>query len=443
MKKLFEPRYVEIGSQFLGGMGVLVVDGDIVEVGSVAELVANHPDAERVDWSRYALLPGTVNAHNHSFQSLIRGIAADEPFLVWRDEALYRYSPCLDAEMIYNGALFAFAEMMLNGVTTVADFFYIHDGGTQNDEAVIQAAKDLGIRFVMARTMYDWPGAPQSYQERIDDALRRTRELAIKYQGNQMIAIHPAPHSPHAASPEMIQAGHRLAKELGTPYHIHVAEEMFEVEEIIRDHGVRPVHFLDKLGVLDESMIAIHLVWLADAEIALLGQRKASLAYCPSSNMFLADGITKIPELLQSGVNICLGTDGACSNNRINVFEEMRMTSLLQKVRTLDATCIRATETYAMGTRHAGEILRLPIGKIEPGYRADFVALDLDDLSLHPSSPELLLSHVVYSMQPTAVKRVVVGGRVVVRDGELQTVSNERVRKAIAAVQARFQAIAR
>lgn len=331
MKKLYHPRYVEMGSQFVEGIGILVDGGNIAQVGPVAELAASHPDATCVDWGRYAVLPGTVNAHNHSFQSLLRGIAADEPFLVWRDEALYRYAPCLDAQMIYNGALFAFAEMMLAGVTTVADFFYIHDNGTENDEAVIQAAKDLGIRFVMARTMYDWPGAPKSYQERIEDAVRRTRELAVKYQGDAMVAIHPAPHSPHAASPEMIQAGHRLAQELGTPYHIHVAEEMFEVEEILQNHAVRPVHFLDKLGVLDESMIAIHLVWLADDEIQLLGKRKASLAYCPSSNMFLADGITKIPELLHSGVRICLGTDGACSNNRISVFEEMRMTSLLQK----------------------------------------------------------------------------------------------------------------
>ncbi|EPZ45605.1 amidohydrolase family protein [Alicyclobacillus acidoterrestris] len=438
MKKLYHPRYVEMGSQFVEGIGILVDGGNIAQVGPVAELAASHPDATCVDWGRYAVLPGTVNAHNHSFQSLLRGIAADEPFLVWRDEALYRYAPCLDAQMIYNGALFAFAEMMLAGVTTVADFFYIHDNGTENDEAVIQAAKDLGIRFVMARTMYDWPGAPKSYQERIEDAVRRTRELAVKYQGDAMVAIHPAPHSPHAASPEMIQAGHRLAQELGTPYHIHVAEEMFEVEEILQNHAVRPVHFLDKLGVLDESMIAIHLVWLADDEIQLLGKRKASLAYCPSSNMFLADGITKIPELLHSGVRICLGTDGACSNNRISVFEEMRMTSLLQKVRTLDATSIRATDTYGMGTHAAGEILRLPIGKLEPGYRADFVAIDLDDLSLHPCAPDLLLAHVVYSMQPTAIKRVVVGGQEVVRDGELQMVSNARVRKAVTEVQERF-----
>ncbi|MCL6631332.1 MAG: amidohydrolase family protein, partial [Alicyclobacillus herbarius] len=203
--------------------------------------------------------------------------------------------------------------------------------------------------------------------------------------------------------------------------------------------GVRPVHYLNNLGVLDQRMVAIHLVWLNDDEIALLGARRVSLAYCPSSNMFLADGITKVPELLSSGVRVCLGTDGACSNNRISIYEEMRMTSLLQKARTLDATVIRATDTYAMGTSSAGEILRIPVGKVHPGYRADFVAIDLRDLSLHPISPDLLLSHVVYSMQPTAIKRVVVGGKTVVSEGKLLTVPSERVRNMVQAVRDKLE----
>lgn len=130
-----------------------------------------------------------------------------------------------------------------------ATFFYVHNNGTKTDEAVIQAANDLGIRLVLARTMYDWDGAPISYRESVDEATKRTRDLAIKYQGNPMVDIHPAPHSPHAASPEMIQAGHRLAKELGTPFHIHVSEEMFEVDETLAKYGKRPVHYLDSLGV--------------------------------------------------------------------------------------------------------------------------------------------------------------------------------------------------
>ncbi|MCL6547805.1 MAG: amidohydrolase [Alicyclobacillus sp.] len=439
MRRRFEPRFVHAGGSFQTGWSVVTDGGEIVAVGPTGELAAKYPDAVCEDWSGFALLPGTVNAHNHSFQSLLRGIAADEPFLVWRDRALYRYTPCLDAETIYTGALFAFAEMMLYGVTTVTDFFYVHGGGTDHDEAVIQAAADLGIRLVLARTLYDWPGAPVSYRETVAEAVDRTRRLARKYQGHPTVAIHPAPHSPHAASPDMIRAGHRLAKELETPFHIHVAEEMFEVEEILRDHGVRPVHYLDRLGVLDDSMIAIHLVWLEEDEIALLGERRASLAYCPSSNMFLADGITKVPELVRSGVKVCLGTDGACSNNRISVFEEMRMTSLLQKVRTLDATCVRAADAFAMGTAQAGEVLRLPVGRVAPGYRADFVAVDLEDLSLHPMAPDLLLAHVVYSMQPTAIRRVVVEGQTVVQDGKLLTVPNQRVRQLVDSARARFE----
>lgn len=437
-KKLFDAGYVEINQTFHENTAVLVEDDVITEVGPRPELLARHPDAIRLDWSQFALLPGTVNAHNHSFQSLLRGIAADEPFLVWRNQALYRYTPCLDAETIYAGAVFAFAEMMMHGVTTVVDFFYVHGDGTLNDEAVIRAASDLGIRFVMARTMYDWAGAPPAYRESVTDAVHRTRQLAAKYQGNPMVVIHPAPHSPHAASPAMIQAGHRLAQELETPYHMHVAEERFEVNEILRAYGVRPVHYLDGLGVLDDSMIAVHLVWLAEDEIELLGNRRCSLAYCPSSNMFLADGITQIPELRNSGVRICLGTDGACSNNRISVYEEMRMTSLLQKVRTLEAPIIRAIDTYRMGTCVAGEILRLPIGAVKPGYRADFVAVNLEDLSLYPSAKDLLLPHVVYSMQPTAIRSVVVGGRTIVQDGKLLTIPNERVRGLVQGAQARF-----
>ncbi|MCY0876755.1 MAG: amidohydrolase [Firmicutes bacterium] len=431
MAELYEPRCILDESGVRTDLGVLVEDGKIISLAPPAVLQAQRPDATVIDWSRFALAPGAINAHNHSFQSLLRGIAADEPFLVWRDQALYRYSPKLDAQALYAGALLAFGEMLLYGATTVADFFYIHGDGTDNDLAIIQAATDLGIRLVLARTMYDWPGAPQNYRETVADATARTRALATRFAGHRTVRIHPAPHSPHAASPEMIQAGHRLAAELDTPFHIHVAEEMFEVNEILRDYGVRPVHYLDRLGVLDASMIAIHLVWLDDSEVALLGARHAGLAYCPSSNMFLADGVTRLPDLLKSGVRVALGTDGACSNNRISVWEEMRMAALLQKVTRLDATCLGARDTFAMGTRVGADLLRLPTGRVAPGYAADFVALDTDHLSLQPFSPDVLLAHSVYAMQPEAIRRVVVDGREVVRDGSLLTVSQSTIRQLV------------
>jgi 5-methylthioadenosine/S-adenosylhomocysteine deaminase len=429
MHQLYSADYLYTPKGFKEQGALLVENGMIMDVGSREELLNRYPDAEHTQWEGKAIVPGTVNSHNHSFQSLLRGIAIDKPFLEWRDQALYRYTPLLDEEAIYTGALLAFGEMLRYGVTTVSDFFYVHNNGTAYDEAVIKAAKDLGIRLVFARTMYDWSGAPAAYRETVPEAVERTRSLAKKYQGNPMVTIHPAPHSPHAASPEMIKAGHRLALELDTPFHIHVAEEMFEVEETLRDYGLRPVHYLDSLGVLDERMIAIHLVWLDDSEIELIGRRHGSLAYCPSSNMFLADGVTRIPDLLKSGVRVTLGTDGGCSNNRISVYEEMRMCALLQKVSSLDGTCITAEQVYKMGTSNAGEILRMPIGSIEAGQYADFVALDIHDLSLAPKKE--LFANMVYSMQPGAVSKVVVAGRLVFDHGIIQTVSESSIGKRV------------
>ncbi|AJY74177.1 amidohydrolase family protein [Paenibacillus beijingensis] len=425
MAELYLADYVYLNGAFQKQGALLVENGMITDTGDAEDLLHRYPNADRVHWEGQAIVPGTVNAHNHSFQSLLRGIAIDKPFLEWRDQALYKYTPLLDEEAVYTGALLAFGEMLRYGVTTVSDFFYVHNGGTAYDEAVIQAAKDLGIRLVFARTMYDWDGAPPAYRETVPDAVERTRALAKKYQGNPMVTVHPAPHSLHAASPEMIKAGHRLAVELDTPFHIHVAEEMFEVEETLRDYGLRPIHYLDSLGVLDERMIAIHLVWLDDSEVELIGARRGSLAYCPSSNMFLADGITRIPDLVKAGVNVALGTDGGCSNNRISVYEEMRMCALLQKVARLDGTCITAGQVYRMGTENAGHMLRLPVGTLEAGKCADFNGIDLHDLSLAPRNE--LFANMVYAMQPGAITNVVVAGRSVFDKTGIRTVSEREI----------------
>lgn len=425
MKKLYLADLIYTDEAFHENFGLLEEGGVIQAVGPGPELAARSPEAEIIRCAGQAIVPGTVNGHNHSFQSLLRGIAADKPFLEWREQALYKYTPLMDEEAVYTGALLAFGEMVRYGVTTVSDFFYIHGGGTALDEAVIRAAQDVGIRLVFARTLYDWDGAPQAYRETVQEAEERTRRLAVKYQGSSMVTVHPAPHSPHAASPEMIKAGHRLARELDTPFHIHVAEEMFEVEEIMQGYGLRPVHYLDSLGVLDERMIAVHLVWLDPSEINVLGKRRCSLSYCPSSNMFLADGVTRIPDLMRAGVDVMLGTDGGCSNNRISVFEEMRMCALLQKVSRLDGTCVTAPDVYRMGTSNAGKILRLPVGRLAPGLAADLVMLDLQDLSLAPARE--LFSNMVYAMQPGAVSRVIVNGRTLFEKGALATVTEGEI----------------
>jgi 5-methylthioadenosine/S-adenosylhomocysteine deaminase len=378
-----------------------------------------------------ALLPGTINTHCHSFQSLLRGLGDDLDFMAWRDRVLYPYSTRLDREGIYLGGVFAFAEMLLHGATTCVDFFYLQDEGNENAEAVIRAARDVGIRLVLARTMYDWDGAPARYREKPVEAARRTADLISTYEKDPVVSVQPAPHSPHGASAAMIRAGFEVAQSMGTPFHIHVAEGQYEGARTLAEHGATPVRYLDKLGVLGERMIGVHCVWLDDDEVRLMGERGAGLAYCPSSNMILGDGITRITELMSAGVRIGLGTDGGCTNNRLSVFEEMRMAALLQKVRHLDGTRLPAEEAFAMGTRSGAALLGIDAGDLAPGRVADLVAVDLLHPSLHPRTN--LLKNVVYAMSPQAITDVWVHGRQVVKGQKLATLDQEalmeRVRK--------------
>ena len=367
-----------------------------------------------------ALLPGTVNAHCHTFQSLLRGLGDDLDFMGWRDRVLYPFSQRLSRRAIALGASFAFAEMLLHGATTCVDFFYLQDDGNENAEAVIEAARAVGIRLVLARAMYDWEGAPARYRETVADATRRTRELMTAHRRAETTLIQPAPHSPHGASPAMIRAGWEIAEDEDTRFHIHVAEGQYEGERTRREHGATPIRYLDGLGVLGPRMIGVHCVWLDDEEVRLMGARRAALAYCPSSNMFLGDGITRVPELLAAGVRVALGTDGGCTNNRLSVFEEMRMTSLLQRVRLLDGGAINAATVFGLGTRSGAEVLGLEAGVLAPGALADLVAVDLDDASLHPRTD--VLKSIVYAMSPRAVTDVWVHGRRVVARGRLATV---------------------
>ncbi len=432
MRRAYVGHLVLSGQTLLRDHAIVVRDGDIERVVPADSSTLQGIGIE--DWGAVLIAPGTVNVHTHSFQSLVRGFSDDLPFFRWRDEGIYRISPHLGPDEVYAGALLSFGEMLRGGVTTVADFFYVHAGGNENDEAVIRAARDLGIRLVLARTMYDWSGAPGAYQETVDDAVRRCEALISKYAGDPMVTVCPAPHSPHAASPGMIAAGARLAEAAGTRWHIHVAEGRYEVEMITRAHGRLPFHWLDRLGVVSDRMVAIHCVWLAEDEIRVMGARGAKLAYCPASNMFLGDGVANIPAMLAAGVTVGLGTDGPGSNNRASVFDEMRTASLLQKVSTLSGETLPAETAFAMGTRNGGAVLGLPVGEIAPGYRADLVALDLGDLSLLPPGP--VLKHLVYALHPAAIERVVVAGRTVVERGRLLTVPESEIATRVAQVTA-------
>jgi 5-methylthioadenosine/S-adenosylhomocysteine deaminase len=409
------------------GQAVAIADGRIAAVEPAA---AARPGDVALPGK--ALLPGTVNSHCHTFQSLLRGLGDDLDFMGWRDRVLYPFSERLDRAGLALGAAFAFAEMLRHGVTTCVDFFYVQDDGNENAEAVIEAARAVGIRLVMARAMYDWEGAPKRYRETPAAAARRVRELIAAHRGDPTVVVQPAPHSPHGASPAMIRAGWEVAEAADTVFHIHVAEGRYEGELTLKAHGATPVRYLDRLGVLGPRTIGVHCVWLDDEEIALMGARRAALAYCPGSNMFLGDGITRLPEMLRAGVRVGLGTDGGCANNRLSVFDEMRTCALLQRVRLLDGAAFPAETAFDLGTRSAAEILRLDAGAVAAGRLADLVAVDLGHPSLHPRTD--LLKSVVYAMSHQAVTDVWVHGRRVVEAGRLTTVSEDDLLARVAAL---------
>ncbi|MGQ0669659.1 MAG: amidohydrolase family protein [Actinomycetota bacterium] len=414
------------GDHFRRRHAFVMQGGMIVATGTPEELAERFPDHDREDWGDVAVLPGTVNGHAHSFQALLRGYGDDLSFAGWRDRVLYPFSEALDREGIRTGALFDFAEMLKAGVTTVVDFFYIHDGGNENDLAVVEAAKEIGIRVVLARAMYDWSGAPKRYLESPEVSVRNFRELHAALRGDAGAFTQPAPHSIHAASPEMIRAGAALAEELDLPFHIHVAEGTYEREMSIDRHGLSPVGFLDSLGVLSDRTVMVHCVWVDEEDLAIMAERGVKVVHNPGANAFLGDGIAPFREMLARRIPVCLGTDGGCTNSRQSVFEEMRMAALLSKAVQADAEAMGSEEVLIAGTARAGEILRLPVGRIAADHAADLVVLDLESLSLQPAATAE--RQIVYAMQPDAIQRVIVGGVTVVERGRIVNVDESDIR---------------
>jgi len=411
----------------------LLLDGPTI-AGVVAANEIPH-GSEIDDWGSVALVPGTVNAHGHAFQNLLKGFADDFPFDVWRDAVLYPFSERLDGDAIYAGAVFAFAEALLAGVTTTVDFFYLHDQGNENAERVIQAARDVGIGLVMARAFYDLDAptkAPARYRESIEEASERFRSLALAHRDELQVSVQPAPHSLHAASPETIAAALDCAAEFDVPCHLHLAEARYEVEQIRSRFGTTPVRLLEREGLLGKRLVTVHTVWVDDEELDLLAASGAGVVHCPGANAFLGDGIARVPEMLRRGIRVALGPDGGCANNRQSVFDEMRMATLMAKASSTDGGALDAPTAFRMGTAAGADLLQLPVGVLEAGRRADVVALDLDDLSLLPRS--VLERTVVSSMQPTAIARVMVAGEVVVEKGALSRFPSERVRELVDAV---------
>uniref|UniRef100_A0A831TFB4 Amidohydrolase n=2 Tax=Thermorudis TaxID=1649508 RepID=A0A831TFB4_9BACT len=424
MMRVLAPEALLDGTTVRFGWAVAYRDGWIEQVGPLEQLRAALPGCVVLEAPQRLLMPGLVNAHSHSFQSLLRGLGDDRPFAAWRD-VLYRFTPRLGPEDVYTAGLFAFGEMLRYGTTTVCDFFYLHHGDNERAIALAQAAEDLGIRLVLARSMMDWDVAPAAYRETPEQAVANGRALASRFQGHSLVRVIPAPHSPHGASGEMIQAGARLAAELDTPWHIHVAEAPYEGEQIRRRYGCGPLEWIEQLGALDERIRIVHGVWLEEQEIAALGRAGGGLIHCPGSNLFLGDGIAPLRVYLQHGVTVTLGCDSGSANSRLSMFDEMRLAATLQKGLAGSGDALGAAEVLHMATANGEHVTGLPLGRIAPGMLADFCLIRLDDLSMQPR--HRIAHNLVYSLHHGAVTDVYVHGEPVVREGHLVRVAEAAI----------------
>lgn len=439
--QLFTADWIHLGGELRAGQALLVDDaGRIAAAGPQAavEAAPGAAGAARVALSGRALLPGTITAHSHCFQVLLRG-SGDHPqgFRDWVRGHLYPLVERLDERALEAAALLCFSQMARAGITTVGEFHYVHNRkddysplGHALASLVIRAARRVGLRITLLRALYDVQEvrAQGRFVETPAQARESILALASEQAGDPAVRVLPAPHSIHGATAASIRAGAELARELDGPWHIHLAEQKSDARTAQQLHDLPPLLALDALGVLDRRTVLVHGIWLTEAEQALLAEKGGGLVTNPATNMALGDGVAPLTALVRRGVKVALGTD---MNAAPCVFQELRLAEMLQRVQALKMGLIPTARggapdprlLFDMATRNGADLLGVQAGALEPGRWADLVALDLSEPALLPASVRggaALLSGITGSCAAElAVRESWVAGRQVLRAGEV------------------------
>jgi 5-methylthioadenosine/S-adenosylhomocysteine deaminase len=391
-----EPR------QVLNDHTVAVQAGRIVAVLPTAAALDRYDAREIVRLDRHVLIPGLVNLHCHAGMSLMRGMADDMPLMAWLQDHIWpAEAKHVNVEFVHDGSLVAMAEMLRGGSTCVNDMYFFPD-------ATARAALRAGMRACLGVVAIDFPSAYAA-----DPAGYLQKGLATRdaYQGEALLSFCLAPHAPYTVGDETLKRMAVLAEEIDAPIHCHVHETRAETEEGVARHGVRPFERLRRLGVVGPRLIAVHSVHMDDAELDVMAREGVSVAHCASSNMKLASGIAPIAAMRARGIRVGIGTDGAASNNRLDMFTEMRAAALLAKVASGDAGVVSAAEALEMATIEGARALGLEseIGSIAPGKAADLAAVELSSLETLPCYDPV--SHLVYAAGREHVTHVWVAGK--------------------------------
>ncbi len=402
--------------------GAVAIDGDrIVGVGPLDKIRSQFQAASTVDLGGRTLIPGLVNAHTHVPMTLMRGLEDDRRLDVW----LLGYMMPVEREFVTPefvrlGTKLACAEMVRSGVTTFVDMYYFED-------AVAEATEQAGMRAICGQTILKFP-APDA--ETWDDSLDAARAFIDRWKGHPLITPAIAPHAPYTCTADILHACVELACEFDVPLHTHLAETLQEVDAWRDEYEMPVIPWIKKQGLLEAKVIAAHCVHVDSGEIHTLEHAGAGVAHNPSSNMKLASGFAPVMEMLESGLRVGIGTDGASSNNDLDMFEEIRLASFIAKGITGDPTALPARKVFDMATRLGARAVHLgdEIGSIEVGKRADLVAVDLGTLHNLPAfrrDPDAVYARLVYSAKSTDVTDVMVNGQWLMRERELLTLDPE------------------
>ncbi|MEK3902332.1 amidohydrolase [Paenibacillus sp. FSL R7-0179] len=397
--------------------GYMTLANDLITYIGEAEPVVE-AGAQVVDGSRLLFMPGLVNTHGHTAMSLLRGYGDDMVLQTWLQEKMWPMEEKFTGDDVYWGTSLSVLEMLKGGTTTFLDMY-------DHMDRVAEVTEQSGIRAVLMRGVIGL--CPEEVQQaKLAEAVAFARNWHGKADGR--ITTMLSPHAPYTCPPEFFMKFVEAAHDLDLPMHTHMSETRHEVEQNVADYGLRPVAHLEKLGMFTRPSLIAHGVHLNDEEIGILARYNVGVSHNPGSNLKLASGVARVPELLRAGVKVSLGTDGAASNNNLDMFEEMRLAALIHKGVSGDPTAVPAPEALLMATEYGAQSVFLSgVGRLAAGMKADFIALDIDQPHLLPHTD--LLSHAVYSASAKDVEHVWVNGQQVVKHGQCLTLDEEAIRR--------------
>ncbi|MFP4640031.1 MAG: TRZ/ATZ family hydrolase [Guyparkeria sp.] len=390
---------------------VVVRDGEIEAILPRDQARARLGAGDWIDLPEHALIPGLVNGHTHAAMSLMRGMADDLPLITWLENHIWPVEgQMLGMDFVRDGSMLAMLEMIRGGTTCLADMYFF-------PEAAIEAVVESGMRGVFGIVVID---APNPWSADPEEALAKGIDLIDTWRRHPRVDFALAPHAPYTVGDAALTRVRTIGDQLDLPIHMHVHETAHEVDQAVAETGERPLARLDRLGLLNEHLVAVHMTQLTDAEIERLVQTGTHVLHSPQSNLKLASGFCPVARLLEAGVNVGLGTDGAASNNDLDMFDEMRTAALVGKYVHGDASAVTAHQALHMATLGGARAFGLDdrVGSIEPGKRADLVAVNLDEPETQPVFDPV--STLIYSASRRQVSDVWIDGKALLRHGRLR-----------------------